>query len=205
MKAHHMVQPSELTIRGARHALISHLVVGSCAGKCDAIASVIVEHECYCRNICHEFASQQAMAFTTLSTLLSASPDHFPDSHVVLVGESLGWSDHSRANFMRQLDIRRRALLKEHASANTARTLFSNLELIPKGSLVAVAHAHGMNVTDTATCNSLRDIIAEHLGHALLVRAIHPRLDVLLRNPTSMFSPAPVHLKILQHNYSCTY
>ncbi|KAJ7828400.1 hypothetical protein B0H13DRAFT_2289997 [Mycena leptocephala] len=99
MKAHHIVRPSKLTIRGARHALISHLVVGSCAGKCDAIMSAIVEHECHCRDICHEFVSQQAMAFTALSTLLSASPDHFPDSHVVLVG---GGGLISQANFMRQ-------------------------------------------------------------------------------------------------------
>jgi hypothetical protein len=95
-----------LTIRGARHALISHLVVGSCAGKCESTVDALFKHGCDCRDICHEYASQQAMSFTALSIMLSTSTEQFPDSHVILVGESLGWSDHSRPNFMRQLDKR---------------------------------------------------------------------------------------------------
>ncbi|KAJ7914388.1 hypothetical protein B0H13DRAFT_2325422 [Mycena leptocephala] len=35
MKAHHLARPSNFTLHGARHALISHFVSGSCAGTCD--------------------------------------------------------------------------------------------------------------------------------------------------------------------------
>jgi L,D-peptidoglycan transpeptidase YkuD (ErfK/YbiS/YcfS/YnhG family) len=65
---------------------------------------------------------------------------------------------------MRQLDIRRRALLSHHALSNTARTLLSDLDLIPKGTLVSTAHAHGIDVPTTATSSILRDQIAAHLG-----------------------------------------
>jgi hypothetical protein len=99
LKSHHIPRPPKLTIRGARHAIISHLISGACTGLCPSPGDASSKHKCLCVQTVGTFDSPQSMSFHVVSTLLSASADRFPDTHATLVAESLGLSDPSRSLF----------------------------------------------------------------------------------------------------------
>ncbi|KAJ7893981.1 hypothetical protein B0H13DRAFT_1886144 [Mycena leptocephala] len=93
----------------------------------------------------------------------TAAPDRFPDMHVVLVAEALGLCDPSRTHLLEHL---RKALLTDHVTVYPVKDLFSDLDVLPKGTLITLALTHGLTVLDDATCNTLCNSIATHIGYA---------------------------------------
>ncbi|KAJ7934430.1 hypothetical protein B0H13DRAFT_2305858 [Mycena leptocephala] len=59
------------------------------------------------------------------------------------------------------------ALLTDHVNIYPAKDLFSDLEILPKGTLITLALAHGLTVPDDANCTTLRNSIATHIGMGL--------------------------------------
>ncbi|KAJ7930755.1 hypothetical protein B0H13DRAFT_2531818 [Mycena leptocephala] len=114
LNSHHIAKPQDLTIHGARHALLTHLLTG------------------------------QAQSFAVLSILISASEDRLPDSALKLVAECLGLNADERSTILKELNRRRRRLASEHQSSHTARTLFEHLDSLHKGTLLSIAQAHGI-------------------------------------------------------------
>jgi hypothetical protein len=107
------------------------------------------------------------MSFHVVSTLLSASADRFPDTHAMLVAESLGLSDPSRSRLFQHLNQLRRVLLADHVNIYPAKDLFSDLEVLPKHTLITLALAYGLAVPDHANCTTLGNSVATHIGMGL--------------------------------------
>jgi hypothetical protein len=84
--------------------------------------------------------------------------------HVVLVAEALGLCDPSRTHLLEHL---RKALLTDHVTVYPVKDLFSDLDVLPKGTLITLALTHGLTVLDDATCNTLCNSIATHIGMGL--------------------------------------
>lgn len=166
LNSHHIAKPADLTIAGARHALLSDLVTGACIATCDPVYKE--DHSCACMQLCSLYPSQQAMSFAVISILLSASHDRLPDIGIGIVADCMGWEDHSRSAVLSRLSNQRRALVHDHSSSHTARTLFEQLHSLPKGTLMSIAQAHGIFL-ENATSESLREAITQHVGMGMCV------------------------------------
>jgi hypothetical protein len=140
---HHLPRTENMTVRTARHALLSHILTGGCVAACGH-PSDAVKHSCKCRRMQTTFPTANAMSFHALSVLLSASEDRFPDEHVATVATCLGLEDTSRYALNSHLSTRRHNLILRYSSSNTARHLFDSLEGLPKGTLISLSHAHGL-------------------------------------------------------------
>jgi hypothetical protein len=103
-KSHHIACPPKLTIRSGHHSIISHLISGACTGLCQSPGDASSKHKCLCVQTVGTFDSPQFMSFNVVSTLLSASADRFPDTHAMLVAESLGLSDTSQSRLFQHLN-----------------------------------------------------------------------------------------------------
>ncbi|KAJ7903272.1 hypothetical protein B0H13DRAFT_1882121 [Mycena leptocephala] len=161
LNSHHISKPQDLTIAGARHALLAHLLTGVCIATCDP--AFRKDHSCRCKHYCSLYSTQQAQSFAVLSILISASEDRLPDFALNLTAECLGLEADERSVILRELNHRRRKLAREHQSSHTARTLFENFDTLNKGTLLSIAQAHGI-VLDHPTSESLRNAISEHVG-----------------------------------------
>jgi hypothetical protein len=104
------------------------------------------------------------MSYHVLSVLLSSSPERFPDTHAALVAESLGLANKSKSNLVMQLSARRKILVTEHPTTQTANSIFVDLDTLPKGTLLSLAFAHGLEVPENANSKVLRDSIATHIA-----------------------------------------
>lgn len=162
LKLHHIAIPPKLTIRGARHAMLSHLIAGTCAGSIEHTASTT--HKCKCALTRGIFDSQQSMSFSVISTLLSSSLERLPDTHVALVAEALGLTEFTRSHLNQHLHSRRNSLVSQHAVTYPARLVFSDLDSLPKGTLIAVALAHGLTVSEDDSREAMRTRIATHIA-----------------------------------------
>ncbi|KAJ7134935.1 hypothetical protein C8R43DRAFT_956165 [Mycena crocata] len=141
MDKHHIQRPTDQTISGARHALIAHILSGSCIGSCDPLVPA---------------------AHISLSVLLSAPTDMLPDTHVAVVSQCFGWSDDTREHLFEQLSSRRRLLVENHSVSVPARTVFSNAYDLPRGSLLSVAQSHGLRLPDHLRNDIIRDMLLRH-------------------------------------------
>jgi hypothetical protein len=126
--------------------------------------SPTTKHKCRCIENVGVFDSQQSLSFHVLSTLLSASSEWLPDAHVLLLFESLRIKEMSRVALMQRLDQLRKVLPADHVRIYPAKILFSDLDSLPRGTLISLALMHGLSVQDNATRNSLRASIAEHIS-----------------------------------------
>jgi hypothetical protein len=86
LKLHHIVIPPNLTIRGARYAMVTHLIAGTSTGSSKIPASTTFK--CKCKQTRGIFDSQQ----------LPASLERLPDAHITLVAETLVLSERTRSN-----------------------------------------------------------------------------------------------------------
>ncbi|KAJ7915261.1 hypothetical protein B0H13DRAFT_1872219 [Mycena leptocephala] len=138
VKSHHIPITATLTVRGARPAIISHLIAGSCATPCEVSQPSSQKHKYLCA--------------------------HRPQPcHATLVSKSLGLSEYSRSNLSATLDARRKALISEDKPIHTARSIFVKLDYLPKGTL-SLSHAHGLEVPSNVNLPTLRDSIATHIA-----------------------------------------
>jgi hypothetical protein len=158
LNSHHIAKPQDLTIGGARHALLAHLLTGVCIATCDPAFKK--DHACRCKHYCSLY---QAQSFAVLSILISASEEHLPDSAPNLTAECLGLETDERSVILRELNLRRRRLAREHHSSHTARSLFEHFDTLKKGTLLSIAQAHGI-IFNNPTAVSLRNAISEHVG-----------------------------------------
>ena len=58
-----------------------------------------------------------------LSILLSGSEERFPDSHVTVVANCLGFAQQNRIQKLEQLGKRHDAILADYGAVHTARTI----------------------------------------------------------------------------------
>ncbi|KAJ7932934.1 hypothetical protein B0H13DRAFT_1856545 [Mycena leptocephala] len=65
LNSHHIDKPKDLTIRGARHALLAHLLTGACIATCDSAFQNV--QYCQCKENCSLYPTQQAQSFALLS------------------------------------------------------------------------------------------------------------------------------------------
>ncbi|KAJ7083914.1 hypothetical protein C8R43DRAFT_965325 [Mycena crocata] len=109
MDKHHIQRPTDLTISGARHALIAHILSGSCIGSCDPLVPA---------------------AHISLSVLLSGPTDMLPDTHVTVVSQCFGWSDDTPQSHSLRLrnDIIRDMLLRHDQFEALANETVGNIE-----------------------------------------------------------------------------
>ncbi|KAJ7802844.1 hypothetical protein B0H13DRAFT_1931668 [Mycena leptocephala] len=124
LNSHHIAKPQDLTIGGARHALLAHLLTGH---------------------------------------LDISSEERLPDSALNLTAECLGLETNERSVILRELNLRRRRLAREHHSSHTARTLFEHFDTLKKGTLLSITQAHGI-ILNNPTVVSLQNAISEHVG-----------------------------------------
>ncbi|KAJ7117321.1 hypothetical protein C8R43DRAFT_960622 [Mycena crocata] len=164
---HHIQRPSNLTISGARHALLTHFLSGSCVGSCDPLLSV--GHTCKCLVFCSQYSTQQTMSFAALSVVLSASGDTLPDAHVTILSQCFGWSDDSRGHLVDRLASRRRTLVEKQSVSVSARTVFDNIYDLPRGSLLSLAQSHGLPLSELPTKDLLCDMILRHVSNGRCV------------------------------------
>jgi hypothetical protein len=99
--------------------------------------------------------------------LLSASEDRLPDMRIEFVASSLGLSDKSRLRFHLFLDQKRSHLIQEQTSKSSLDVLFNRLEKLPKGTLVAIAQAHGIRFAKTPNVNQVRSTLMHHISTGL--------------------------------------
>ncbi|KAJ7858575.1 hypothetical protein B0H13DRAFT_1901767 [Mycena leptocephala] len=86
-----------------------------------------------------------------------------PDSALNLTAECLGLETDERSVILKELNLRRRRLAREHHSSHTARTLFEHFDTLKKGTFLSIAQAHGI-ILNNPTAVSLRNAISEHVG-----------------------------------------
>jgi hypothetical protein len=48
LKSHHIARLPTITIRGARHAIIYHLISGACTGLYESAGDMSSKHKCLC-------------------------------------------------------------------------------------------------------------------------------------------------------------
>ncbi|KAJ7856146.1 hypothetical protein B0H13DRAFT_1902796 [Mycena leptocephala] len=125
------------------------------------------------------------MSFHVLSTLLSASAKQFPDTHFILVGESLGLCDPSRTRLLQHLNQLRKVVLADYVYIYPTKDLFTDLDVLPQGTLITQTPAHGLTadtliapglVDDPAT--RLQIYIMRQIAPALTSRALRRLLDM---------------------------
>ncbi|KAJ7884897.1 hypothetical protein B0H13DRAFT_2343466 [Mycena leptocephala] len=141
---HHIEPPTAFSCKEARHAILCHLLAGSCFGTV--------------------FPSSQAMTFSVLSLLISASDDRLPDIRVEAAASCLGQTYSSRIDFQQHLGRKRQKLVQAQSAAQSARSVFDNLENLSKGSLSVIAQTHGIRLGKSPTREQLRYAIVHHLG-----------------------------------------
>ncbi|KAJ7933884.1 hypothetical protein B0H13DRAFT_1855739 [Mycena leptocephala] len=161
LNSHHIPKPPDLTIAGARHALLSHLITGACIATCDPAFNE--DHSCTCKQLCSVYPSQQAMSFAIISIILSASEDRLTDTGIEIIAGCMGWDTNDRSVVLTRMIERRLFLVQKHASSHTARVLFEQLDLLPKGTLMSIAQAHGL-FFHNPTNDYLRQAITHHVG-----------------------------------------
>jgi hypothetical protein len=69
VKSHHIPITPTLTVGGARHAIISHLITGSCVASCESPQHSSDKRKCLCADTRGVFESSQAMSHHVLSVL----------------------------------------------------------------------------------------------------------------------------------------
>ncbi|KAJ7506093.1 hypothetical protein B0H11DRAFT_1904002 [Mycena galericulata] len=108
------------------------------------------------------------MSFAALSILLSASETALPDSHVEQIGLCLGTSHAvalSRIDCYSFMGSKRRQILADHSSQNPSTEIFSNMELLSRGSLLALARSHGIvDLGKTVTKEAIKVLITKHIA-----------------------------------------
>ncbi|KAJ6495865.1 hypothetical protein DFH09DRAFT_1103671 [Mycena vulgaris] len=170
MEAHHIPLDTTLSLTSARHMVISHLVSGTCVSDCITQHSDLRD-KCGCSSVSGEFSSQKSMAFFVLSRVLCASEAEISDSHLRDLSQCMGAPTSrisSRQACQSFLGVLRQRIVSEHSSQNPATDLFSDLEKVKKGSLLALAQSHGILVSPSGhTRASLRDLITDHLTMGL--------------------------------------
>ncbi|KAJ7912386.1 hypothetical protein B0H13DRAFT_1874896 [Mycena leptocephala] len=111
------------------------------------------------------------MSFHVLSTLLSASAERFPDTHVILVAESLGLCDPSRT-----LNQLRKLPLADYVYIYPTKDLFTDLDVLPQGTLITLTLAHGLTA-DTLIAPGSVDDPATHLQIYYASNCTRPHLS----------------------------
>jgi hypothetical protein len=162
LKMHHIQSPPGLSMDGMRQAAISHFMGGLCMSVCDPDESHL--HVCHCQQFCGVFPSRSAMMYSVISMLVSASEERLPDSRMEFVASSLGLSDKSRLRFNLFLDQKRTRLVEEQASKSPLDVLFNRLENLPKGTLVAIAQAHGIRFAKTPSASEVKSTLMHHIS-----------------------------------------
>ncbi|KAJ6480460.1 hypothetical protein C8R47DRAFT_1284796 [Mycena vitilis] len=162
LRSHHVPFDDALTVPDALHAIISHLLSGLCAGFC-VETDRPSEHRCRCSYFSSVYGTRQAMAFGSLSLILSASMDRLPDENLSTVCAALGVQYTSRAACLNELGRRRLAIVSQHAAANPVLALCEKLNVLPKGTLVSVTQSHGLN-TQSFNREQLLVQIWDHIG-----------------------------------------
>jgi hypothetical protein len=159
---HHIEPPTTFSSDEARHAILCHLLTGSCVNTCDPEDAE--RHTCHCHQFGTVFPSSQAMTFSVLSLLISASDDRLPDIRVEAVTSCLGLTYSSRIDFQQHLGRKRQKLVQVQSAAQSVRSVFDNLENLSKGSLSVIAQTHGIRLGKSPTREQLRYAIVHHLG-----------------------------------------
>ncbi|KAJ7496416.1 hypothetical protein FB451DRAFT_1162567 [Mycena latifolia] len=163
LDSHHIERVPNLMAGGARQALLCHLLSGACVGASASISRS--KHACQCDKLFDAFSTGQAMSFAALSLLLSSSADRLPDLPVQILSKSFGWAEFSRETVLRELSLRRNSLVVQHATVHSAVTVLDSIDKLPKGTLLALSHAHGIPITKATTTENMRLSLSRHLSN----------------------------------------
>lgn len=163
-----------LDLYECRKTLLSHLLMGHCISRDDEVHSLPRRPDrTACRCISSDYESVRDLATAMFDIVLSASTQSISTDRLVIIARSLDIprlcdipKANVRRNIIKAIELAKQSIcdVVSATAFPSVEAMFKNFERMSKPTLIALAAQHNLRVAPWSDRDTLRDLIAVHIG-----------------------------------------